>query len=127
MSAHKAVTNHAVPKKDPNKKSAKSDKQTIVATANISDMESIPLVGSNGVSPEFKEFCDLKDRGIVSTTREYNELKLQEQSQNIMVVSVDFNGTKIINSPQPQPQPEKAEILSVNGIKVGGTIEIKKP
>ena len=41
MSAHKAVTNHAVPEKDPNKKSAKSDKQTIVATANISDMESI--------------------------------------------------------------------------------------
>ena len=45
MAAYKAVKNHGIPEKDPNKKSAKSDKsdkQTVdaslpVATANISD------------------------------------------------------------------------------------------
>ena len=72
MSAHKAVTNHAVPKKDPNKKSAKSDKQTInaslpVATANISDMESIQIVK---VVPSTKiEIAEIADIALPSTIK----------------------------------------------------------
>ena len=72
MAAYKAVKSHGIPEKDPNKKSAKSDKQTVdaslpVATANISDMESIPLVGSNGVSPKF--IADIADITLPSTIK----------------------------------------------------------
>ena len=64
MSAHKAVTNHAVPKKDPNKKSAKSDtkvESTTAIAATTTKVESTTAIAATTT----KVASTTSDRSIV--------------------------------------------------------------
>ena len=172
MAAYKAVVNHAVPEKDPNKVAsttfaiAKSDlahpkkQQAFLLKQNTSVLDAFltkcringikynqnePAIGATAYEKKkylantilsnnlFDLFLDYQK--IEETTDQLNPISTtaiavekpttmgsNPLSQNMMVVSVGFDGAKVIESPQPN-----LEILSVNGIKIGGTIEIKKP